>query len=60
MSRHSRRGTQGEQDWEPGNYPPPADDGEPFHGDGYPPADDGWDPGPHGDAGLCLPAGVVR
>ena len=48
MSRHSRRGTQGEQEWEPGDYPPPADSGEPFPGDGYPPADDGWDPGPHG------------
>jgi peptidoglycan lytic transglycosylase G len=48
VSRHSRRGTQGEQDWEPGNHPPPADRGEPFPG-GYPPADDGWDPGPRGD-----------
>lgn len=46
MSRHARRGTQGEQDWEPENYPPPADSGEPFPGGGYPPADDGWDPGP--------------
>jgi peptidoglycan lytic transglycosylase G len=49
VSRHARRGTQGEQDWEPGNYPPPADDGEPFPSRGYPPADDGWDPGPLGD-----------
>ena len=49
MSRHARRGTQGEQDWEPGNYPPPADSGEPFPGGGYPPADDGWDPGPQAD-----------
>lgn len=48
MSRHSRRGTRGEQNWEPGDYPPPADSGEPFRGDGYPPADDGWEPGPHG------------
>jgi UPF0755 protein len=48
MSRHSRRGTQGEQEWEPGNYPPPADSGEPFPGDGYPPADDGWGQGPPG------------
>ncbi len=49
MSRHARRGTQGEQDWEPGNYPPPAENGEPFPSGGYPPADDGWDPGPPGD-----------
>ncbi len=49
VSRHARRGTQGEQDWEPGNYPPPADSGEPFPGGGYPPADDGWDPGPQAD-----------
>jgi len=49
VSRHSRRGTQGEQDWEPGNYPPPAEHGEPFPGDGYPPAEDGWGGGPHGD-----------
>jgi UPF0755 protein len=48
VSRHARRGTQGEQDWEPGNYPPPADNGEPYPGDGYPPADDGWEPGPNG------------
>ena len=48
MSRHSRRGTRGEQDWEPEDYPP-ADHGEPFPGGGYPPADDGWDPGPRGD-----------
>jgi UPF0755 protein len=49
VSRHSRRGTQGEQDWEPGNYPPPAEHGEPFPGDGYPPAEDGWGGGPPGD-----------
>jgi len=42
VSRHARRGTQGEQDWEPGNYPPPADKGEQYHGDGYPSDDDGW------------------
>ena len=47
MSRHARRGTQGEQDWEPGDYPP-ADSGEPFAGEGYPPADDDWGPGPLG------------
>ena len=49
MSRHSRRGTRGEQEWEPGNYPPPAQHGEPFPGDGYPPAEDGWGPAPLGD-----------
>ncbi len=48
MSRHSRRGTQGEQDWEPGNHPPPAGHGEPYPSGGYPLADDGWDPGPGG------------
>jgi UPF0755 protein len=49
VSRHSRRGTRGEQEWEPGNYPPPAEHGEPFPGDGYPPAEDGWGPAPPGD-----------
>ena len=33
VSRHSRRGTQGEQDWEPGNYPPGA---TAAHGAGQP------------------------
>ena len=57
MSRHARRGTEGEQDWEPENYPPPADDAEPFHGQGYPPAGDEWGSGPAG-AGPRYAAGA--
>jgi UPF0755 protein len=49
VSRHARREAEGEQDWEPGNYPPRADGGEPFPSGGYPQADDGWGTGPLGD-----------
>ncbi|HTT53855.1 MAG TPA: endolytic transglycosylase MltG [Streptosporangiaceae bacterium] len=48
MSRHARRETQGEQDWEPESYPPPAGAAEPFPGRGYPPAGDEWGSGPAG------------